>query len=220
MPPLSKTSVIETVRHPIVSAWQSAVAAGEAPERARTQVVGAPGQPTLIDRTSDKQQATARAALVHEAAPAALLPEAPPAAATLSPQQKLDFCARAYLALALAKVRGDADAIAKAQASVDKFGACDTGWFDTLSEFVSHYAMRKHSDVPYRRWTDLSDFVLPDALSPTAKIAVFGDWGTGEPRAQATSTIPAMPTRRTLSTAIFVRHPRCKDVDLLALRQP
>lgn len=184
MPQISKASVIETVRSPVVSAWQSAVAATEARERARAQVGGARGQPTVIDRTSAVQQATARAALAHAAAPAALL-SAPPPAAAASTGQGLDFCARAYLALALAKVKGDAAAIAAAQASLDEFGACDSGWADALSEFLLHYTLAKHSDVPYRRWTDLGDFVLPDAIPAIVKIAVFGDWGTGEPRAQA-----------------------------------
>ncbi len=105
----------------------------------------------------------------------------------------LDRCARAYLGLALAQANGDAGAIAAARAALPPFGTCDPRWADTLRAFLLHYPFGRRDALPYRKWRDLGDFVLPDPRDPAApavlpadaRVAMISDWGTGEARPQA-----------------------------------
>jgi hypothetical protein len=61
---------------------------------------------------------------------------------------------------------------------------CDPRWAKaaiTFGQFLS--ASRR--GVPYRRHMHLSDFVVEDRLPDTARIALVGDWATGESDAKA-----------------------------------
>ena len=106
------------------------------------------------------------------------------------PQDGIEKCAAAAFEVAKAKVSGDREALIRAQAELAKFGTCDPRWTECITEFAWHYAFTKHSDVPYRRWASFDDFVITNqpgqrpALPDQCRIAIFGDWGTGEDRAQ------------------------------------
>lgn len=92
-------------------------------------------------------------------------------------------CAQVAFQIGLALVAGDTDR-ATALEKHFHFGTCDRSWLEVITEFVSSTLHRKV--IPYRRWRDLSDFVLDgDGFLPSkATIAIVGDWGTGDELAQ------------------------------------
>jgi hypothetical protein len=183
MPPANPSDLLEQFRDPVISLFQSAVAATDARSRLGVDPLTALGNPPAVDHGSPLIQATTRAArnlFVH--GPGAS--QAPGAVNTF------DVCAHAYLALATALAHGDDAAIAAARRALPAFGQCDVGWTQSISEFLRHYTLVKHGIVPYKRWTKQTDFVLGDAGAPpilpaNATVAIIGDWGTGAPRAQA-----------------------------------
>lgn len=102
--------------------------------------------------------------------------------------------ARAALDYAVALIKRDAalveaktrEEIAKAEALVEeaKFGNVSPFWLSCVAEFYEHYKTTENAVVPYIKYATLNDFVLPTILSTDCKIAIIGDWGTGETRAQ------------------------------------
>jgi len=102
------------------------------------------------------------------------------------PSNDFERCAKVALNLAVCRFQNDEEGVRAAQAQIARFGECDPRWAECIAEFVSHYALTKHGDVPYRRWRSLNDFVMPaDALPAKCRIGIIGDWGTGDARAQA-----------------------------------
>jgi predicted MPP superfamily phosphohydrolase len=175
MPIVNPSDLLQTFRDPITSIFQSAAAAADARFRgAANPSVAAPAQ---VDHAAPIVQATTRAALATDTQS----PDQTVAAQGLA--STFDVCARTYLALARAEASGDQAAIAAATQKLPEFGVCDPRWKEVLTEFLLHYTLVKHGDVPYQRWRELEDFVLP--MPDNTKIAIIGDWGTGAPRAQA-----------------------------------
>ena len=94
--------------------------------------------------------------------------------------------AKDALDLAKSLVTGTAAEIELAKAELAKDGTLDPFWGECILEFVEHYTLTKHSAVPYTQYVNISDFVLPQsALPDQCTVAVIGDWGTGDGRAQA-----------------------------------
>lgn len=173
-----------------LSLFQSAVAASEQRARAKADGTIPPGTLPPVDHGSPMLQALAHAAeTLGSAAPASA---AAGLRAGIAPKV-VEVCAGRYLDRALAEVRRDVAAIAAAQAALPPFGTCDGRWIEALNDFVLHAALRRHSDVPYRVWSSLDDFVLPEPsesaamplLTERARVAFISDWGTGEARPQA-----------------------------------
>ena len=156
----------------LLSNWQSAVA-----KVARRPVLGDAGltRPP-VDFGDPRILAASAAANVHAEA-------ADGRAVNLSDEPSR--IAKAALDFAKSLVGGvKADAVA-AQAEFARYGTKDPFWAECIAEFVEHYSLTKHSQAPYVEWTTLSDFVLPQSALPlSCKIAIIGDWGTGELRAQ------------------------------------
>lgn len=101
------------------------------------------------------------------------------------PPSGIESCAKAALNLAIAKFQHDDEAVAATQQQLARYGTCDPRWAECITEFVSHYALTKHGNVPYRRWQRPDDFVITDQLPAKCRIGILGDWGTGDLRAQA-----------------------------------
>jgi predicted phosphodiesterase len=108
-----------------------------------------------------------------------------PLAAAIDLTSPLYQAAQTALTLAKALVSGTAEEIQLAKAEFARDGTKDPFWGECILEFIEHYTVAKHSSVPYTQYVNISDFVLPqNALPEICKIAVIGDWGTGEARAQ------------------------------------
>ncbi|HEY2016472.1 MAG TPA: metallophosphoesterase [Bryobacteraceae bacterium] len=93
------------------------------------------------------------------------------------------FCASAAFQLARARAKqlitGDGADVKKFQEELGaRFGTCDPKWAEAIAEFVR---TRVGNDViPYRRYTSLSDFVIDGQLASKSRVALVGDWGTGD----------------------------------------
>ena len=102
------------------------------------------------------------------------------------PTDRLHQAAKAALDLGTALVHGEPDEVTAAKAAFMRFGKDDPFWIECVTEFVEHYTLTRHSAVPYIKYHSLTDCILPPGtLPPRCRIAVIGDWGTGDTRAEA-----------------------------------
>ncbi len=96
-----------------------------------------------------------------------------------------DF-AKAALRLAMSLISKDPLKLIEAKAAFLRFGDDDPFWLECVTEFVEHYSLTRHSEVPYIKYRSLTDAILPPGTLPErCRIAVISDWGTGDARAQA-----------------------------------
>lgn len=99
-------------------------------------------------------------------------------AARVSGAEVAKRCAALAVQLAEAKVFGTVEQIKALQDAFD-FNVCDPFWVECVNEYVKYFKLHGGT-VPYR--AGLNN-VLPTLLPSNAKIALFGDWGTGEQNA-------------------------------------
>jgi predicted phosphodiesterase len=97
------------------------------------------------------------------------------------------FCASAAFQLARAKVkaaltRDDSDVKKFDEELGAQFGACDVCWSGCITEFLKTCV--GGTAIPYRRHTNLSDFVIESPLGDLSRVALVGDWGTGDATAK------------------------------------
>jgi len=172
----------------LVSNWQSAVAkvASRARVDERTALAAAHLAPvpvnfddTLIAAANAVGQAAFDKQAGKSAAPLAQAAVATDVAGVAAGAKQ---CAAAAFELARAKIEGNASAAEAASAQLQQYGNCDPRWAECVAEFVAHYSLARHCDVPYRRWKSPDDFVLSD-LPTKCTIGIVGDWGTGDARA-------------------------------------
>jgi hypothetical protein len=95
----------------------------------------------------------------------------------------LSHCSKAALLLAKARILGDQDAIARYEGDLAKFGDCDPGYSEAAAQFAAYYKAAG-KQPPYVVYKDVGDFVYTDKLPVKAKVAVVGDWGTGQDAAK------------------------------------
>ncbi len=107
-------------------------------------------------------------------------------AADVSAGELISTCARLYLGLAMAKATGNENRARELEAEL-AFSACDPLWATALWHFDDD-----RSEVPYRQYESISDFVLPlaaaasnrsspedEPTSDSVRIAFIADWATG-----------------------------------------
>ena len=134
-------------------------------------------------------------ALGHIHATPAALPLSPASSATAAPAvtaagqpplptdtDPLKYCPELARLYALAKFLGHTnDANYYQQILTKKEGICDPQWSEAAIKYAEFLASR--GTIPYRRWKSLGDFVIDGKLPSKARIAIVGDWGTGQPEA-------------------------------------
>ena len=158
----------------LLSNWQSAVARLARPPDPLSADFARPP----LDFADERVLAANEAAFaVHQAS------QGQSAAA---PKSQLWEAAKAALDLGMALVEADVDKIIAAKAGFMRFGDNDPFWIECIIEFVEHYTLTQHSAVPYIKYRNFTDCILPPGtLPPRCRIAIISDWGTGDPRAQA-----------------------------------
>ena len=156
----------------LLSNWQSAVAkVARHPLLSETRLVRPP-----INFDDPKLLAASAAANAHVGGAEVKTVDLPNEAAQ---------AAKAALDYARSIVSGVEADILTTREEFAPFGTRDPFWAECIAEFIEHYSLTKHSETPYVQWATISDFVLPQSALPlSCKIAVIGDWGTGELRAQ------------------------------------
>jgi hypothetical protein len=180
---------LKQVRSKQGSLWQSAV---------DKVVAGAPASPAAgFDDTP--APAPRRAALddpkvaaandVAEMVDKGTIPEIPPAPSPAAGfKETAAFCSKTAFRIAEAKVKsvftGNTNELKALEEEIGaKFGGCDPQWTEVIAEYVKN---RVNSvQIPYRKHNALDDFLISGPRFPdNAKIAILGDWGTGDATAR------------------------------------
>ncbi len=93
------------------------------------------------------------------------------------------YCATLARNYALAKLHGRTDEEAHYEDLLcKKEGVCDPHWSEAAVKYAEFILAR--GKIPYRRWTNLNDYVIDGKLPSKARVAIIGDWGTGQPEAK------------------------------------
>ena len=169
-------------RHPDLSLFQSAV--DEVLARKAASGAGQPAAARPDPSHSAVQQAAAEATVVDNARKAGVAPPGPPAKPTQAAApsdlgDQLRYCASLARNYALAKVEGRTADASRYQALLDtRMGDCDPGWAEASLKY-EEFLLSKGT-VPYRVYKSMADFVVDGKLPNNARVALVGDWGTGQ----------------------------------------
>ena len=116
------------------------------------------------------------------------VPAAIAAVATEGALEVAQYCSTVARKLAIAILTGNKVQEALAREQLGKFTLCDPGWLETVAKYVEFQATGQK--VPYRVYSNIDDFVIDGKLPDKAKVAIVGDWGTGqEPAKQVLAQI-------------------------------
>ena len=170
---------------PELSIWQAAVGEVEAQAAAGTQVedVGAPqaivGRPDDMDDMS--AEAAAYCAQVDTGTPIIQATAVHPSTEGLL--QTAGFCSLTALKIAKSKILGSVSATQQYKDELAKFGDCDPKYAEAAAKYAEYF-IAQQKQIPYVVYKNLSDFVFDNKLPAQAKVAIVGDWGTGQDAAK------------------------------------
>jgi predicted phosphodiesterase len=198
---------LQQFRDPDLSLFQSAVDEVVARKTAGTQSQEV-GGPTAITRpdagNSMVQMAVVELESVDSAKKAGAAPPGVPAAAPQTVTEGIGdtvrYCASLARNCAVAKFLGHAgDADRYYALLTEKMGDCDPDWAAVALKYAEFLASR--GQIPYRPYKNLSDFVIEGKLPPKARVALVGDWGTGQ---QDAKTVLAQIARKNPDVVIHM----------------
>jgi len=170
---------------PELSIWQAAVGEVEAQAAAGAQVedVGAAqvtaGRPEDLDSMSS--EAIAYCTQVDTGAPVSAATAEHPATEGLA--QTAGFCSLTALKLAKAKITGNQADEQRYKEELAKFGDCDPRYAEAAAKYADYFVAQQ-KQIPYIVYKNLSDFVIDGKLPDKARVAIVGDWGTGQDAAK------------------------------------
>ncbi len=95
----------------------------------------------------------------------------------------VNYCSNIWWEIAKAQVDGDKEEEAAWRAQLGPFTTCDVRYAQAAQQYVAFQLTK--GKVPYKVWQNLSDFIIDWKVPPQARIAIVGDWGTGQADAQA-----------------------------------
>jgi len=176
---------LEQFRDPDLSLFQSALdevlarkIAGKATRGAAAHAMKRPPADHAMVR-----MAVAEAKVVDAARQASEPDPGPPPAATRGFGDTVRYCASLARNYAVAKFLGhDADAERYHTLLTEKMGDCDPEWAETAVKYAEFLASKEQ--IPYRTHQNLGDFVIDGKLPANARVALVGDWGTGQDEAR------------------------------------
>ncbi|HUB33419.1 MAG TPA: metallophosphoesterase [Bryobacteraceae bacterium] len=167
-------AILTQIHHPDFSLWQSAVeqTAAKAEGLAAAAVRNA-GHP-MIGATD-----TLAENLKNGISPAQVAQTATPKDAA----SWAKYCSSIWWEIAKAQVAGDKEAEQKWRACLGPFTTCDDRYAEAAAAYVAFQL--KKDQIPYKVWQDPSDFIIDWEIPSKARIAILGDWGTGQTDARA-----------------------------------
>jgi hypothetical protein len=180
---------IRQFHHPDLSLWQSAVDQVVAESTSSVQTLDVGARPIAVQRpdtTDGMVGATVTAGQYLEQG----LSLAKQSAAAGGPQATegvgdwAKYCSSIWWEIAKAEAAGDTVAEQNWRAQLGRFGTCDPRYAEAAGQYVDFFKL-KSGKVPYRVWTTLNDFIVDWPVPATARIAILGDWGTGQQEARA-----------------------------------
>jgi predicted phosphodiesterase len=171
-------SIFSQLHHPDFSLWQAAVEqtvakAGAAVEEVRGDVVHTMVQATNAVASSLKNGVSP----AHEAQ-----------AGGVNDSNPAKYCSSIWWEIAKAQVAGDLQAEQNWRNQLGQFTTCDPRYAQAVQEYVQFKL--KGGKTPYKVWKNPSDFIVDWKLPAQARIAIIGDWGTGQ--AQGTALLQAI----------------------------
>jgi len=177
-------SRIKQYRDPKSSLFQSAVSEVAARHAGVQTLSVAGGTPSAVRPSTDDPFVSAATEFLDAAQPCAPpMPDLPPPAVTLGVVDTAKYCANISVklgeALGKALLTGDQQEVQRCRDQLGQFTQCDARWRETAEQYA-YYFVLQHKTIPYIRHTSLGDFVIDGKLGSTARIAIVGDWGTGQ----------------------------------------
>src|SRR5437870_2361537 len=168
-------------RDPNLSLWQSAMDATihQATTRwvPRPDLAGSSREANILREVASHCGAVAEKIpfgelLVRRPAFASFLHLQPPATI----HESVSYCSTLWKRIAEARLRGDAAEVAKWEAEKD-FGSCDPRYAEAVEKYIEYFKLRRQP-IPYipPQGADFGVEAIPD----DCKIALMGDWGTGQ----------------------------------------
>ena len=174
---------IKQFRDPKMSLFQSAVSEVAARHSGVHTLSVAGGTASAIRPTTDDPFVAAMTGFLEAAETGQPMPDLPAPSATLGVVDVAKYCANVSLklgeALGKALLTADDDQVRQCRERLGKFGACDPRWADASEQYANYFVLQQ-KNIPYIRHTNLDDFVIDGKLGNTARIAIVGDWGTGQ----------------------------------------
>ena len=102
----------------------------------------------------------------------------PPDVAARGIGETAKFCSTTAFKLAAARLMGNtAEARRLTEELTAQMGPCDPRWLQVVAVYIAH---KIEGAIPYRRNTQLSDFVIDGRLPDRGRVALLADWGTGD----------------------------------------
>jgi hypothetical protein len=181
---------LKQVRSKQGSLWQSAVdkVVGGTPTASPAAGFDDTAAPTAA-RPAQNDPKVAAANDVADSVDNGDVPEIPPAPSPAAGfKETAAFCSKTAFLIAEAQVKsaftGDSTELNALKEEIGaKFGGCDPQWNDVIVEYLKNRL--NSAEIPYRKHNSLDDFVISGQRFPdNAKIAILGDWGTGDEAAR------------------------------------
>ncbi len=95
------------------------------------------------------------------------------------PEKPAAQCSAYALKLAKAAILGDRKQYEIYKDDFMRFGICDLRYLEAVEKYVEYFQAQAKK-IPYRVYRNLSDFIIDGKLAAKARVAIMGDWGTGE----------------------------------------
>jgi len=166
-------AIFTQLHHPDFSLWQSAV------EQTAAKVNGLGAN--IRDAAHEMVDATHAAAadLSKGVSPA----QEAKAGKVNDSEDPAKYCSSIWWEIAKAQVAGDRQAEANWRAQLGPFTTCDSRYALAAEQYVAFQL--KKGKIPYRVWKDPSDYIIDWKVPERSRIAIIGDWGTGQAPARA-----------------------------------
>ena len=177
---------MKQIHHPEFSLWQSAIDQTVAQHRGgQTEDIGGGGTAQRPDPDDPMvAAATAAAQGLADGETTAAMAAGGPAQATEALGGVAKYCASIWWEIAKARAEGNAQAEQDWRARLGPFGTCDPRYAEAAQQYVEFYNL-KHGAAPYKVWKNIGDFIVDWKPPSNARIAVLGDWGTGQQDAKS-----------------------------------
>ncbi len=177
---------IRQFHNPKLSIWQSAVDEVLVKKLAAQKTSTAPQDPATAGTRPDAshpsvQEAASYCAAIDSGKSLSELTAGPPPAGGVA--HTLSYCSVVAMKLAQAILTGNQQNCQRYRDELGKFTDCDPLYAEAAEKYAEYF-VAQCKKVPYRVHQTLDDFVIEGKLPPKARVAILGDWGTGQAAAR------------------------------------
>ncbi len=163
-----------------ISLFQSAVS--EVVEKHSGNQLLSEGGPAIPVRTTTEDPMLEAVASYADAATKDVMPNSA-APETLGILDGAKYCVNLSIklgeALGKALLSGDQQEIERYEGQLGQFGECDPRWAEAAKVYANYFVLQGKS-IPYRSVKTIADPTIATPLDAKARLAIVGDWGTGQ----------------------------------------